>query len=311
MRRSNLLPLLAAAILSIGVLAGCGAQAGNAVQETKAPVSESTADAGSSKNTDDSESTDDKNNSAEAEQKETVTITGIADLVPHSEIIEYVTPKLAEQGIIVELVATSADATTNEKTAKGEVDFNYFQHYPYLEEWNTTNGFDLVNAGDIHVEPITAYSDKYTSTEEIPDNAVVAIPNDGTNEYRALRILEQNGFIKLNEETATTLSASLTDIKEYIRPLEIVELDSAQIIPTKADYDFFITNTNKALEAKITSTKLFSEGSDSPYANIIAVRAEDKDNPAIIALVKELQSEDTRKFIEEKYEGAVIPANLK
>ncbi|TCL56223.1 D-methionine transport system substrate-binding protein [Kineothrix alysoides] len=311
MRRSNLLPLMAAAILSIGVFAGCGAKAGNAAQETKAPVSESTADTTSSKNTDDSESTDGKNNSAEAEQKETVTITGIADLVPHSEIIEYVTPKLAEQGIIIELVATSADATTNEKTAKGEVDFNYFQHYPYLEEWNTTNGFDLINAGDIHVEPITAYSDKYTSTEEIPDNAVVAIPNDGTNEYRALRILEQNGFIKLNEETATTLSASLTDIEEYIRPLEIVELDSAQIIPTKADYDFFITNTNKALEAKITSTKLFSEGSDSPYANIIAVRAEDKDNPAIIALVKELQSEDTRKFIEEKYEGAVIPANLR
>ncbi len=311
MRRSNLLPLLAAAIFSIGVLAGCGTQAGNAVQETKAPVSESTSDTGSSKNADDSESTDGKNDSAEAGEKKTVTITGIADLVPHSEIIEYVTPKLAEQGIIVELVATSADATTNEKTAKGEVDFNYFQHYPYLEEWNTTNGFDLVNAGDIHVEPITAYSDKYTSSEEIPDNAVVAIPNDGTNEYRALRILEQNGFIKLNEETATTLSASLTDIEEYIRPLEIVELDSAQIIPTKADYDFFITNTNKALEAKITSTKLFSEGSDSPYANIIAVRAEDKDNPAIIALVNELQSEDTRKFIEEKYEGAVIPANLK
>lgn len=310
MKKSTLLPLLATAILSLGVLTGCGAQADNTAQ-TAAPVTESTA----AESTAQAEPTEDTAASETADDAagtdETVTITGIADLVPHSEIIEYVTPKLAEQGIIVELVATSADATTNEKTAKGEVDFNYFQHYPYLEEWNTTNGFDLVNAGDIHVEPITAYSDKYTSTEEIPDDAVVAIPNDGTNEYRALRILEQNGFIKLDEETATTLSASLTDIEEYIRPLEIVELDSAQIIPTKADYDFFITNTNKALEAKITSTKLFSEGSDSPYANIIAVRAEDKDNPAIIALVKELQSEDTRKFIEEKYEGAVIPATLK
>ncbi|NLL77796.1 MAG: metal ABC transporter substrate-binding protein [Clostridiales bacterium] len=311
MKKLNLLPLFATVILSTGILAGCGAKADNPVQETKAAVTESTADAGSEGNADSAEGTDGETDSAAAEEKETVTIKGIADLVPHSEIIEYVTPKLAEQGIIVELVATSADATTNEKTAKGEIDFNYFQHYPYLEEWNTTNGFDLVNAGDIHVEPITAYSDKYTSTEEIPDNAVVAIPNDGTNEYRALRILEQNGFIKLNEDTATTLSASLTDIEEYVRPLEIVELDSAQIIPTRADYDFFITNTNKALEAKITSAKLFSEGSDSPYANIIAVKAEDKDNPAIVALVKELQSEDTRKFIEEKYEGAVIPANLK
>jgi D-methionine transport system substrate-binding protein len=243
--------------------------------------------------------------------KEPVTLKGIADLVPHSEIIEFVKPKLAEQGINIELVATSADNTTNEKTAKGEIDFNYFQHYPYLKSWNETNGFNLANAGDIHVEPITAYSDKYDSKDKIPDDAVVAIPNDGTNEYRALRILEQNGFIKLNEETATSLSASVADIKEYTRPLEIVELDSAQIIPTKDDYDFFITNTNKALEAKITSTKLFSEGDDSPYANIIAVREEDKDNPAIIALVKELQSGETRKFIEEKYNGAVIPAKLK
>lgn len=313
MKKTNLLPLLAAAILSLGVLTGCGAKAGDTAQTTAAPASENAADESSPENTDTPESTESTaaEEGAQTEEKETVTITGIADLVPHSEIIEYVAPKLEQQGIIVELVSTSADATTNEKTAKGEVDFNYFQHYPYLEEWNTTNGFDLVNAGDIHVEPITVYSDKYESAAEVPDNAVVAIPNDGTNEYRALRILEQNGFIKLNEETATTLSASLTDIEEYLRPLEIVELDSAQIIPTKADYDFFITNTNKALEAKITSAKLFSEGSDSPYANIIAVRAEDKDNPAIAALVKELQSDDTRKFIEEKYEGAVIPANLK
>ncbi|CDZ23970.1 ABC-type metal ion transport system, periplasmic component/surface antigen [[Clostridium] cellulosi] len=239
-----------------------------------------------------------------------VTIKGIADLVPHSELIKYVTPKLAEQGIIVELVATSADTTTNEKLAKGEIDFNYFQHEPYLQEWNKANGYDLVNAGDIHVEPITAYSDKYSSKEDIPDNAVVAVPNDGTNEYRALRILEENGFIKLNAKTANSLSASVSDIEKYLRPIKIVELDSAQIIPTKDDYDFFITNTNKALEAKITSKRLFSEGSDSPYANIIAVRKEDVNNPAIVALVKALQSEDTRKYIEKTYGGAVIPAKL-
>lgn len=242
-------------------------------------------------------------------ESETVTITGIADLVPHSEIIEFVQPKLAERGIEVVLVATSADNTTNEKAAAGEIDFNYFQHFPYLNEWNETNGFNLVNAGNIHIEPITAFSDKYESSADVPDNAIVAIPNDGTNEYRALRILEENGFIKLNADTATSLSASLTDIEEYTRPIEIVELDSAQIIPTKDDYDFFITNTNKALEAKITSAVLFSEGSDSPYANIIAVDESQKDNPAIKALVDELLSEETQKFITEKYNGAVIPAN--
>lgn len=272
-----------AAAFSLSLLAGCGGTTDTASQAQSTPKA-----SGSS-------------------SQQTVTLKAVADLVPHSEIIEYVTPKLAEQGIIIDLVATSADNTTNEKLANGEIDFNYFQHEPYLQEWNNTNGFDLVNAGDIHVEPITAYSDKYSSKEAIPDNANVAIPNDGTNEYRALLILEQNGFIKLNEKTATTLSASVADIAQYVRPIKIVELDSAQIIPTKADFDFFITNTNKALEAKITSTKLFSEGSDSPYANIVAVRKEEKDNPAIAALVKELKSEDTQKFIEEKYNGAVIP----
>ena len=148
---------------------------------------------------------------------------------------------------------------------------------------------------------------KQRKKEDIPENAVVAIPNDGTNEYRALRILELNGFIKLDDSARDALSASVSDITEYLIPIEIVELDSAQIIPTKDDYDFFITNTNKALEAKITSAKLFSEGADSPYANIIAVRAEDKDNPAIQALVQALLDEDTQAFIESTYNGAVVP----
>ena len=245
--------------------------------------------------------------SGEIEKQETIVLRGIADLVPHSEIIEYVKPKLAEQGIEIVLVSTAADATTNEKLNAGEIDFNYFQHDPYLQSEIEANGYDLVNAGGIHVEPITAYSDKYATTEEIPENAVVAIPNDATNEYRALRILELNGFIKLADSAKDSLSASVSDVEEFIIPLEIVELDSAQIIPTKADYDFFITNTNKALEAGITSNRLFSEGSDSPYANIIAVRSADKDNPAVKALVDVLLEEDTQNFIKEKYNGAVIP----
>ncbi|MDC7300518.1 MetQ/NlpA family ABC transporter substrate-binding protein [Agathobacter ruminis] len=244
---------------------------------------------------------------ASSEDGEKIVLKGIADLVPHSEIIEYIKPKLAEQGIEIELVSTAADSTTNEKLGAGEIDFNYFQHEPYLLSEVEANGYDLVSAGGIHVEPITAYSDKYKSVDEIPEKAIVAIPNDGTNEYRALRILELNGFITLDEAAKDSLSASVQDITEYKIPIEIVELDSAQIIPTKDDYDFFITNTNKALEAKITSTRLFSEGADSPYANIIAVRSADKDKPAIQALVKALLDEDTQAFIEEKYDGAVIP----
>lgn len=297
--------LILTLILSLALFSACAKKDDGKQASTK---SNSTGSAGSTSSTSGNRSA--SSSTSDETASETVTIKGIVDLVPHSELIEFVAPKLKEQGIIVELVATAADNTTNEKLAKGEIDFNFFQHEPYLNEWNSVNGYDLKNAGDIHVEPITAYSDKFSSKEEIPDNAVVAIPNDGTNEYRALRILEENGFIRLNSETANSLSASVLDIEEYLRPIEIVELDSAQIIPTKADYDFFITNTNKVLEAKIDSARLFSEGGDSPYANIIAVREEDLNNPAIIALVKALQSEETRQFIAEKYNGAVIPAKI-
>lgn len=244
---------------------------------------------------------------AQANIENKVVLKGIVDLVPHSEIIEHVKPILAEKGITIELVATAADSTTNERLNSGEIDFNYFQHLPYLESENQANGYKLVSAGGIHIEPITAYSDKYDSTDKIPDNAVVAIPNDGTNEYRALRILEENGFIVLDPKAKDSLSASVKDITEYKKQIKIVEIDSAQIIPTKADYDFFITNTNKALEAGITSTKLFSEGKDSPYANIIAVKEKDAENPAVKALIEALLSKETQQWIAEKYNGAVIP----
>ena len=236
-----------------------------------------------------------------------VVLKGITDLTPHSEIIEYAAPLLEEKGIKVELVATAADATTNEKLVAGEIDFNFFQHWPYLADQNAVNGWDLVNAGDIHVEPITAYSEKYASVDELPAEAVVAIPNDGTNEYRALLILEANGFIKLNEETTKVLSATVSDIEEYTKPIEIVELDSAQIIQTRADYDFFITNTNKYLESGISANFLFQEKADSPYANIIAVRAEDADNEAIKTFVEVLRSKEVQDWIAGNYNGAVIP----
>ena len=247
---------------------------------------------------------------ASSQSGATVEITGIVDLVPHAELINFVAPKLLEQGVKVTLAATAADATTNEKTDKGEVDFNFFQHEPYLLAENATNSFKLENAGDIHVEPITAYSDKYANISQIQRGDNVAIPNNGTNEYRALRILELNGFIKLTDSARDALSASVADIAENTYNLEIIEIDADQIIPTKNDYKFFIVNTNKALEAKLASNKLFAEGSNSPYANIIAVNwgnLTPEKTDAVKKLVAALQSADTEKFIEEKYNGAVIP----
>ena len=293
--------LIFAASIAVASFAGCGDSDSGSASTDDSQASTATAAA------DD----DSKSNDSAGDSTETVTIKGITDLTPHSELINYVIPKLKEEGVNVELVSTAADSTTNEKLANGEIDFNFFQHLPYLNSENEVNGWDLVSAGDIHVEPITAYSDNYKTDDQIPDGAKVSIPNDGTNEYRALRILEDNGFIELDPSVKDSLSADIKSIKNNKKNLEIIEQDSAQIIPTKADYDFFITNTNKALEAKITSNKLFSESAkDNPYANIVAVRKEDKDNEAIKKLVEALQSDDTRKYIEDTYDGAVIPVEL-
>ena len=293
--------LIFAASIAVASFAGCGDSDSGSASTDDSQASTATAAA------DD----DSKSNDSAGDSTETVTIKGITDLTPHSELINYVIPKLKEEGVNVELVSTAADSTTNEKLANGEIDFNFFQHLPYLNSENEVNGWDLVSAGDIHVEPITAYSDKYKTVDQIPDGAKVSIPNDCTNEYRALRILEDNGFIELDPSVKDSLSADIKSIKNNKKNLEIIEQDSAQIIPTKADYDFFITNTNKALEAKITSNKLFSESAkDNPYANIVAVRKEDKDNEAIKKLVEALQSDDTRKYIEDTYDGAVIPVEL-
>lgn len=243
-----------------------------------------------------------------ADSDGTYTLKAIADASPHAEILAYAEPTLEADGIKLDIVSTAPDETLNQKTEDGEIDFNYDQHVPYLDEWNEKNNGDLVSAGSIHVEPITAYSDIYTSKDDIPDGAKVGIPNDATNEYRALKILEDNGFIELSDSAKDSLSASKEDVTNNIKSIEIVELDAAQIIPTRESFDLYITNTNRYLESGISSNKLFSESSDSPYANVIVVRPENQDNEAISKLVEVLRSDDVRQFIEETYNGAVVPA---
>ena len=239
---------------------------------------------------------------------ETVKLIGLADLVPHNELIELVKPILNKQGIEIEIVSTAADATWLDKLNGGEVDFAFFAHWPYVEEYNDVSGVKIANAGNIHVEPISAYSNECQSVDEVPDNAKFVIPNDATNEYRALKIIEKAGFIKL-DPNLKELKASVKDIVEYVKPIEITEIDSIQIIGLAQDFDVYITNTNKALEAGIDTTKyLFREDANSPYANIIAVKEERLEDPGIKALVEALRSDETKKFIEEKYNGAVIPA---
>lgn len=301
--KKRMMTLVTALTLTVAAFAGCGSSSESKSEETATVSSDDAAE-----KTDSKENTEDVSDASTENGR--VTLIGLADLTPHNELIEFVKPKLAEEGIDIDIVSTASDATWNEKVQDGEVDFNFMQHKPYMDEWNETNGGTLVDAGDIHVEPISAYSDYYSDVSEIPDDAKVVVPNDATNEYRALKILQDAGFIKLRDDL-TELKASVDDIEEYIKPIEITEIDSIQIVGLAPDFDIYITNTNKAIEAGIDTSKyLFRESEDSPYANIIAVREEDKDNPAIKALVEALKSEETRAYIEEHYNGAVIPAKI-
>jgi D-methionine transport system substrate-binding protein len=236
-----------------------------------------------------------------------VTLKVLADQVPHSELLEFVKPKLAEQGVNLEITILQNDHG-NEDTDNGEFDVNFFQHQPYLDSVNKEKGYDLANAGNIHVEPIGLYSVKYKTKEEISEGAVIGIPNDVTNEFRALKILENNGFIKL-KTGLEAYSATVKDIAEYTKKITIKEIDAAQLIRLKDDFDGYITNTNKILEAGIdANTNLFREGKDSPYANILTTKKSRVNDPAIVALKNALTTEEVRKFIEDKYKGAVIPA---
>jgi D-methionine transport system substrate-binding protein len=233
-----------------------------------------------------------------------------ADPTPHVELLNHVKAKLAEEGIDLQITTldTNGDALVNEQVNNGEFDVNFMQHQPYLDSVISEKGYDLASAGKIHVEPIGFYSTKYKAKADIPANATVAIPNDTTNEYRALKILEDNGFIKL-KAGIKNYSATVQDIASYTKPIKITELDSAQIIRVRDQFDGYITNTNKILDAGIdASSALFREGADSPYANILVTKKSRVNDPAVVKLREALQSDDVKAFIKEKYKGAVIPA---
>jgi D-methionine transport system substrate-binding protein len=167
----------------------------------------------------------------------------------------------------------------------------------------------LANAGNIHVEPMSIYSDKYKSISDLPKNAKIAICNDSTNEYRGLKLLEKAGFIQL-KKSVTPATASIHDIEKYLKPIKIIELDPSLITRVRDQFDAYIVWSSKVMEAGIDVNKarLFSEGGDSPYANIIAVNPNRLTDPAIKALVNALRSDKVKTFILEKYKGTIIPA---
>lgn len=318
--KKKLALIMAAALTASALLAGCG----NSGATQEAANTEDTANTDADAATEDAANEDaaadtaaDAEDAAGAEETETntgdasaekVVLKCVCDLTPHSEILEAAKDALAAEGIELDIVSTTWDATWNDMLIDGEIDFAYFMHVPAMESIEEEMGATLYSMGGVHVEPYACFSDKYTTKDELPENAVIAIPNDSSNEYRALKVLESEGFLKLNPEMTAT-DASVNEIEEYLIPIEIVEMDQANIIPSAADFDAYFVNVNRALEADIDTTSyLMREGEDSEYANIITVTEANKDNESIKTLVKVLQSDDVKNFITEHYNGAVIPA---
>ncbi|MCQ4088559.1 MetQ/NlpA family ABC transporter substrate-binding protein [Saccharibacillus sp. JS10] len=245
---------------------------------------------------------------APATSTEPVTLKVGASPVPHAEILEHIKPALEKEGVNLEIVEFTDYILPNTQLNEKELDANFFQHQPYLDDQNSKQGTDLVGVAKVHVEPFGAYSQKVKSVDELQDGAKVAIPNDPTNGGRALLLLEKEGLIKLKEGAGIT--ATVGDIEENKKNLEFIEIEAAALPRQLGEVDLALINTNYALEAGLVPTKdaLFIEDADSPYANLLVTRQDNKDSDAIKKLVAALNSDDTKKFIEEKYEGAIVPA---
>lgn len=231
-----------------------------------------------------------------------------ATAVPHAEILKHIQPALEAEGVKLEIKEFTDYVLPNKELADKELDANFFQHQPYLDDQNKQLGTDLVSVVGVHVEPFGAYSHKYKTIDEIKEGATVAIPNDATNGGRALLLLAQNGLIKLKDGAGN--EATKSDITENPKKLKIKELDAAMLARQLDEVDLALINTNYALEAGLVPTKdaLFIEGKESPYTNILVARPDNKDSDAIQKLAKALTSADVKTFIETQYEGAVVPA---
>ena len=305
--KKKLAVLFMTAVTAFAMLTGCGNSADTA-QSSVDSATDSTAGNATENAAAGTEQDTSKEEAAAEQTGDTVVLKVVCDLTPHSEILNSASDLLAAEGIELDIVSTTWDATWNDMLVDGEVDFAYFMHVPAMESIEEEMGVTLYSMGGIHVEPYACFSEQYASKDELPENAVIAIPNDSSNEYRALKVLEKEGFIKLNPGM-TAIDASIREIDEYLIPIEIIEMDQANIIPSAADFDAYFVNVNRALEANIDTTAyLMREGEDSEYANIITVTEENKDNEAIKKMVSILQSDEVKKFINENYNGAVIPA---
>lgn len=234
-----------------------------------------------------------------------------ASSTPHAEILEQARPALEAAGYELEIVEYADYVQPNLALDSKDLDANYFQHQPYLDQFNKENKTDIVSAGIIHYEPYGVYPGKTAAFDALSEGSQIAVPNDATNEARALLLLEAQGLIKLNEGAG--LNATKNDIADNPKKLEIVEIEAAQLARSLQDVDMAVINGNYAIEAglNVAADAIAFEDKDSiaaeTYGNIIAVRKGDENRADIKALLEALKSDTVKKFINDTYEGAVVP----
>ena len=248
----------------------------------------------------------DNNKQAASDSKQVLKIGATA--VPHAEILEQVKPILAKEGIELKITEFTDYNTPNIALGDKEIDANFFQHVPYMDEFAKSHKLNLVSAGGVHLEPMGLYSRQIKDLKDLPKGAKIAIPNDPTNGGRALLLLQKQGLITLKD--SSNILSTVQDITSNPNDYQFVELEAAQVPRSLDDVALAAINTNYALNADLTPGKdaLAIESKDSPYVNIVTVLKGNESDPKIKKLMEALHSPEIKKFIEEKYKGAVVPA---
>ncbi|MBO4409068.1 MAG: MetQ/NlpA family ABC transporter substrate-binding protein [Clostridiales bacterium] len=276
-------------ILSLGLAAGCSVPDATTAQAgTKAETSDTSAE----------------------ETTEAVTLKVGASVTPHAELLNQVKADLEAKGIKLEVIEIEDVVTPNTGVADGSLDANFFQHVPFLDSFNKENGTDLVSVGATHYEPFGLYKGKSDDLKNIKDGAIIGVPNNSTNEARALLLLQQEGIIKLKD--GADINTTVQDIVENPKNIDIKEIAPEQLVTSLPDLDFAIINGNYALEGGLkVKDALAVEAADGvaaqTYKNVVVVKSEKKDDPAIKALVEALQSDKITDYINSTYDGAVVP----
>ena len=287
-----------AGVLAVGALTACGSS--NTQSSTAAQTEAGTETAGT-----------EAAGETTAASGDLTPIKVAASATPHAEILEQAKPLLAEQGYDLQVTVFNDYVQPNEVVESGDFDANYFQHIPYLNSFNEEKGTHLVNAGGIHYEPFGIYPGTKSSLDDLAEGDTIAVPNDTTNEARALLLLQDNGIITLKDGAG--LEATVNDIAENPKNIKIQELEAAQVARVTGEVAYVVLNGNYALEAGYSVAKdaLAYEKSDSEaaktYVNVIAVKEGNENNPAIKALVDTLKSDTIKQYINDTYDGAVIP----